>query len=86
MVSDRSLDPIGELLVRAWHDAETIRDMHELFTEEKVVQIAGAAMAEIDEVWRTIGHTKRDLEDAYARLVKAGCLENWTSKKHVSLD
>ncbi len=45
MVADEALDPIMERLIRAWHDAEAIRDMPELFTEEKLAQIAGAAMA-----------------------------------------
>ena len=49
MVSDEALDPIMEQLIRAWHDTEAIRDMPELFTEEKLAQIAGAAMAAIEE-------------------------------------
>jgi predicted ArsR family transcriptional regulator len=56
------------------------------FTEEKLAQIAGAAMAAIEEAWQSMGHTKRELEDACERLVKAGGLENWAGKKHVSLD
>ncbi|MFQ6017720.1 MAG: hypothetical protein ACE5KF_05945 [Kiloniellaceae bacterium] len=86
MVSEETLDPIMERLIRAWHDAEAIRDMPELFTEDKLAQIAGAAMAAIEEAWEALGHTKRELEDAYARLLKSGKLENWAGKKHVGLD
>jgi len=49
MVADEVLDPVTERLIRAWHDAEAIRDMPELFTEEKLAQIAGGAMAAIEE-------------------------------------
>ncbi len=45
MVANQTLDPIMERLIRAWHDVEAIRDMPELFTEDKLAQIAGAAMA-----------------------------------------
>ncbi len=86
MVADEALDPIMERLIRAWHDAEAIRDMPELFTEEKLAQIAGAAMAAIEEAWQALGHTKRELEDACERLMKNGALENWAGKKHVDLD
>ncbi len=34
-----AVDPVMERLVAAWHDAETIRDMSELFTEDKLAQI-----------------------------------------------
>jgi hypothetical protein len=86
MVSDTALDPVMEQLIRAWHDAVAIRDMPELFTEEKLAQIAGEAMAAIEEAWRVLGHTRRELEDAYQRVMGAGGLENWAGKKHVSLD
>ncbi len=52
MVANEALDPIMERLIRAWHDVEAIRDMPELFTEEKLAQIAGAAMAAIEEAWQ----------------------------------
>ncbi len=86
MVADEVLDPITERLIRAWHDTEAIRDMPELFTEEKLAQIAGAAMVAIEDAWQTLGHTKRELEDACERLMKSGALENWAGKKHVDLD
>ncbi len=86
MVADEALDPITERLIRAWHDAEAIRDMPELFTEEKLAQIAGAAMVAIEDAWQELGHTKRELEDACERLMKSGALENWAGKKHVDLD
>ncbi len=86
MVADEVLDPVTELLIRAWHDAEAIRDMPELFTEEKLAQIAGEAMAAIEDAWQALGHTKRELEDACERLMKSGALENWAGKKHVDLD
>ncbi len=86
MVADEVLDPITERLIRAWHDAEAIRDMPELFTDEKLAQIAGAAMAAIEEVWQGLGHTKREFEDACERLMKSGALENWAGKKYVDLD
>ena len=86
MVANHTLDPIMERLIRAWHDAEAIRDMPELFTEEKLAQIAGAAMAAIEEAWQALGHTKRELEDACERLMKNGRLENWAGKNHVGLD
>lgn len=86
MVSDEVLDPIMEQLIRAWHDTEAIRDMPELFTEEKLAQIAGAAMVAIEEAWQVLGHTKHELEDACERLMGAGSLENWAGQKHVRLD
>jgi hypothetical protein len=86
MAAEETIDPVMERLIRAWHDAEAIRDMPELFTEEKLAQIAGAAMVAIEEAWQAMGHTKRELEDACERLVKVGGLENWAGKKHVSLD
>ncbi len=49
------LNRITERLLRAWHDAEAIRDMPELFTEEKLAQITGAAMAAIEEAWQALG-------------------------------
>jgi hypothetical protein len=84
MVAEETLDPVMRRLIQAWHDAEAIRD--ELFTEEKLAQIAGAAMAAIEEAWQAMGHTKRELEDSCERLAKAGGLENWAGKKHVGLD
>ncbi len=86
MVADEVLDPIMERLIRAWHDAEAIRDMPELFTDEKLALIAGAAMAAIEEAWQALGHTKQELEDACERLMKNGRLENWAGKNHVGLD
>lgn len=86
MVSDKAVDPVMEQLIRAWHDAVAIRDMPELFTEEKLAQIAGEAMAAIEEAWKVLGHTRRELEVAYERLMGSGGLENWAGKKHVSLD
>ncbi len=35
---------------------------------------------------RSLGHTKREFEDACERLMKSGALENWAGKKHVDLD
>ncbi len=86
MVSNQALDPVMERLISAWHDAEAIRDMPELFTEDKLVQIANAAMAAIEEAWVALGHSKRELEEAYKRLLASGKLENWAGKKHVTLD
>ncbi len=86
MVAKQTLDPIMERLIRAWHDAEAIRDMPELFTEDKLAQIAGATMSAIEEAWLALGHTRRELEEAYERLVESGRLENWAGKKHVGLD
>ncbi len=34
MVLKQAVDPVMERLVAAWHDAEAIRDMPELFTED----------------------------------------------------
>lgn len=86
MVSDDALDPVLERLLYAWHDAEAIRDMPELFTEDKLAQIASATMAAIEEAWQALGHTRRELEEAYERLLDAGRLENWAGRNHVSLD
>jgi len=52
MVAEETIDPVMERLIQAWHDTEAIRDMPELFTEEKLAQIAGAAMAAIEEAWQ----------------------------------
>ena len=41
MISDEAFDPIMEQLIRAWHDTEAIRDMPELFTEEKLTVCYG---------------------------------------------
>jgi hypothetical protein len=79
-------NPTMKQLIRAWHHTEAIRDMPELFTEEKLAQIAGAAMAAIEEAWQALGHTKHELEDACERLMGASSLENWADKKHVKPD
>lgn len=91
MVADEALDPtldrlVRERLIRAWYDTETIRDMPELFSEEKLAQIANAAMVAIEEAWEALGHSRRDLEEACKRLLNSGALENWAGKKHVKLD
>ena len=38
MVLNRTVDPLLERLIVAWHDAEAIRDMPELFSEDKLAQ------------------------------------------------
>ena len=86
MVADETIDPVMERLIQAWHDTEALRDMPELFTDDKLAEIAGAAMAAIEEVWQALGHTKRELEDLYERLMKSGKLENWAGKKHFGLE
>jgi hypothetical protein len=86
MVLKQTVDPVMERLITAWHDAEAIRDMPELFTEDKLAQIASATMAAIEEAWVALGHSKRELEVAYKRLLTTGKLENWAGKKHVTLD
>ena len=86
MVAEDALDPVMERLVAAWHDAEAIRDMPELFSEDKLAQIGSAAMAAIEEAWEALGHSKRDLEEACTRLLANGTLENWAGKKHVTLE
>ena len=86
MAAKDALDPILKRLVAAWHDAEAIRDMPELFSEDKLAQIANAAMVAIEEAWVALGHSKRDLEAAYECLLESGKLENWAGKKHVRLD
>ena len=86
MIAKLALDPVMERLIQAWHDAEAIRDMPELFSEDKLAQIASAAMAAIEEAWEGLGHSRRELEDAYQRLLQSGRLENWAGKKHVALD
>ena len=86
MISNQMLDPVLERLITAWHDAEAIRDMPELFTEDKLAQIASATMAAIEEAWIALGHSKRELEEAYKRLLDTGQLENWAGKKHVTLE
>lgn len=60
--------------------------MPELFSEDKLAQIASAAMAAIEEAWEAMGHSKRELEESYKRLLESGKLENWCGKKHVALD
>lgn len=86
MVAKRALDPVMERLIRAWHDAEAIRDMPELFTEDKLAQIASETMAAIEEAWEALGHSRRELEEAYRKLLASGKLENWAGEKHVFLD
>ena len=86
MVANDALEPILKRLVTAWHDAEAIRDMPELFTEDKLAQIANAAMQAIEEAWVSLGHSRRDLELACKKLLESGKLENWAGKKHVRLD
>ncbi len=86
MVANDALDPILKRLVAAWHDAEAIRDMPELFSEDKLAQIASAAMVAIEEAWEALGHSKRDLKTACNKLLESGKLENWAGKKHVRLD
>ena len=86
MVAKVVLDPILKRLVAAWHDAEAIRDMPELFSEDKLAQIANATMVAIEEAWLALGHSKRDLEATCESLMASGKLENWAGKKHVRLD
>ncbi len=86
MVLNRTVDPLLERLTAAWHDAEAIRDMPELFSEDKLAQIANAAMAAIEEAWETLGHSRRELKSASQILLARGKLENWAGKKHVTLD
>ncbi len=86
MVLNRTVEPLLERLIVAWHDAEAIRDMPELFSEDKLAQIASAAMAAIEEAWETLGHSRRELKTASRKLVARGKLENWAGKKHVTLD
>jgi len=86
MVANETLDPVMERLIRAWHDAEAIRDMPELFTEDKLAQIANATMAAIEEAWEALGHSKRELKETCKRSLAAGKLENWAGKKHVMLE
>ena len=86
MVSNPALDPILKRLVAAWHDAEAIRNMPELFTEEKLAQIANGTMVAIEEAWEALGHSKRELEQSCKTLLDSGKLENWAGKKHVRLD
>ena len=86
MVLIRTGDPLLERLIAAWHDAEAIRDMPELFSEDKLAQIANATMAAIEEAWEGLGHSPRELKSASQRLLARGKLENWAGKKHVTLD
>ena len=86
MVSKKALESVLERLVTAWHDAEAIRDMPELFSEDKLSQIGSATMAAIEEACAALGHNKRELTEAYQRLWRSGRLENWADKKHVVLD
>ena len=86
MAAKDALDPIRKRLVAAWHDAEAIRDMPELFSEDKLAQIANGAMVAIEDAWVALGHSKHDLEAACECLLESGKLENWAGKKHVRLD
>ncbi len=86
MVLNRTIDPLLERLIVAWHDAEAIRDMPELFSEDKLAQIANAAMAAIEDAWEALGHSRRELKSASQNLLARGKLENWAGKKHVTLD
>ncbi len=86
MVSKKALESVLERLVTAWHDAEAIRDMPELFSEDKLAQIGSATMAAIEDAWEALGHNKRELMEAYQHLWRSGQLENWAGKKHVALD
>ena len=86
MVSKPAPDPILKRLAAAWHDAEAIRDMPELFTEDKLAQIANGAMVAIEEAWEALGHSRRELEQNCKTLLETGKLENWAAKKHVRLD
>jgi len=86
MGADDALDPVMKRLVAAWHDAEAIRDMPELFSEEKLAQIASAAMTAIEEAWEALGHSRRELQDVWRNLLRSGQLENWAGEKHVRLD
>ncbi len=69
MVLNRSVDPLLERPNAAWHD-----------TEDKLVQIANAAMAAIEEAWEALGHTRIELKSASQTLVARGELENWAGK------
>ena len=82
MVSKQAVDPVMERLVAAWHDAEAIRDMPELFTEDKLAQTANATMAAIVEAWEALGHSEREPKEACKRSLAAGKLENWAGKKN----
>ena len=86
MIRKIALDPVMERLIQAWHDAEAIRDMPELFTEDKLAQIASETMSAIEGAWEALGHSRRELEESYKRLLANGKLENWAGKKHVVLD
>jgi len=86
MVLNQTVDPLLERLIVAWHDAEAIRDMPELFSEDKLAQIANAAMAAIEEAWEALGHSRRELKSASQNLLARGKLENWAGKEHVTLD
>jgi hypothetical protein len=85
MAAEKALDPVLERLIYAWADAEVIRDMPELFNDDKLAQIGAATMAAIEEAWQALGHSRRELEDAYRRLLESGKLENWAAPKHVDL-
>jgi hypothetical protein len=85
MAAEKVLDPVLERLIYAWADAEAIRDMPELFSADKLAQIGAAATAAIEEAWQALGHSRRELEDAYRRLLDSGKLENWAAPEHVHL-
>ena len=86
MVLKQAVDPVMERLVAAWHDAEAIRDMPELFTEDKLAQIANATMAAIEEAWEALGHSRRERKDAGRRSLAAGELGNGAGHTHWMLE
>ena len=86
MVAEETLDPVTERLIRAWHDAQAIREMPELFMDDKLAEIAGAVMSAIEEAWQALGHTKRELDDLCQHLASGGKLENWAGRKHFDLE
>ncbi len=86
MVLNQTDYQLLERLIVARHDAQANSDMPELFSEDKLPQIANAAMAAIEEAWEALGHSKRELKSASQNLLARGKLENWAGKKHVTLD
>jgi len=73
---NRTVDPLLERLIAAWHGAEAIRDMPDLISEDKLAQIANATMAAIEEAWEALGHSRRELKSASQSLLARGQLEN----------
>ncbi len=86
MVLNPTVDPLMERLIVAWVVGEAIRDLPELFAEDKLAQIAYATMAAIEEACEALGHSRRELKSASQNLLARGKLENWAGKKHVTLD